>query len=231
MLTACLGARPDADEYGFRDPPSPSPTTSTHLPRSGFLTSATRRRQGDQYFFNAPYAPSGSYDTAYGGTPRIDDSAAARLLHDQGVGAQAGPSRSIWQGNVQPRQQSRGVPGVIKPMPVRAVSSTQFSQPARQQQQQRPVPSTRAQSPQSSQAFGTVARTQQQPHAYGAEEDEEAEYWRDDPFETANGEQGGLGDAQGFEEALITAEQSAREGECNSGVVRARCRARRETAS
>ena len=101
-------------------------------------------------------------------------------------------------------------------MPLRAVNSTQFSQPARQQQQ-RPAPSTRAQPPRPSQALGSVARTQQQPRAvpaYGAEEDEEAEYWRDDPFEAANGEQGGLGDAQDFEEALITAEQSAREGEC-----------------
>lgn len=73
---------------------------------------------------------------------------------------------------------------------------------------------------------------QQQPRAmpaYGAEEDEEAEYWRDDPFEAASGEHGGLGDAQDFEEALITAEQLAREGEwtqalCGRG-------ARRETAS
>jgi hypothetical protein len=110
-------------------------------------------------------------------------------------------------------QQSRDFPGVIKPMPIRAANSTQFSQPARQQ---RPVPSTRAQPPRPTQASGTVARTQQQPRAipaYGTEEDEEAEYWRDDPFEAANGTQGGFGDAQEFEQALITAEQSAREGE------------------
>ena len=116
-------------------------------------------------------------------------------------------------------------------MPVRAVNSTQFSQPARQQQQ-RPAPSTRAQPPRPYQALGTVARTQQQPRAvpaYGAEEDEEAEYWRDDPFEAANGEPGGLGDAQDFEEALITAEQSALEGECTHASFV--CGARRETAS
>lgn len=49
-------------------------------------------------------------------------------------------------------------------------------------------------------------------------DDEEAEYWRDDPFEAVAGQDAAFGAAQDWEDAIITAEQSARGGERGTSV-------------
>ncbi|GAA5989083.1 hypothetical protein JCM10908_001151 [Rhodotorula pacifica] len=211
------GVEWETDEYGFRDPPSPSPTASTRFPRSGFLGSAPRG-QSAQYQYTSSFGPGRRRDAAPAVTSQADASigtnrtAPTQYARSQASASAAGPVQRTQQGNGPFAAAMRGSQGMIKPMPVRPAISTNLAPSAHPQQQLGTV------SNQKSQVQPTRSKWQLAGHAATTplarigrvEEDEEAMYWRDDAFEAGFADLAQDGSGTAWDDALATADQSAR---------------------